>query len=275
MKLKVLVALGWMASSLMAQTVVSVNGKNIDEQELFPIIQKITRGQYASLPAEKKQMAQKIALEQAIATVLLEGEAAKSNVKNSKEYKKAFAEYIKNVVEPKLMYKIWIDTELAKIKVSDKEIKSFYTKNKARLNEPKRFHVHHLLLKTKKEANDLISKIKKAKNTKTAFIKIASEIMGGPDTGVSDLGQLDEKSPMAPAFKTAYLSMKANSLSKKAVKTQFGYHVLYVDTVTGGKQKSFEELKEGMIQVIRAEKLDATLKVKVEKLHKNAKIDFK
>lgn len=275
MKYKIAILGSLLTSTLMAQTIVSVNGKNIDEQELFPIVQKITRGQYASLPPEKKQKAQQIALQQAIATALLEGEAQKSNVKSSAEYKKAFVEYIKNVVEPKLMYKIWIDKELAKIKVTNKELKAFYTKNKERLNEPRRSHVYHLLLKTEKEANTLISQISKAKDIKQAFLKVASQKMGGPETGVSDLGELDAKSPMAPAFKAAYITMKAKSMSKKAVKTQFGYHVIYVDSVKGGNPKSFSELKEGITQVVKAEKLEKVLAKKVQALHKKAVIDFK
>jgi peptidyl-prolyl cis-trans isomerase C len=275
MKLKLAVALSLFASSLVAQTVVSVNGTDVDEKELFPIIQKITRGQYANLPADKKQMAQKIALEQAIATVLLKDEAAKSGVKNSPEYKKAFVEYVKNIVEPNLVYQIWIEKEMNKMKVSDKDTKEYYEKNKERLHEPKRSHVHHLLLKTEKEANDQIAIINRAKDKKAKFLEVASKIMGTPETGVSDLGELDAKSQMAPAFKAAYTKMSANSLSKKAVKTQFGFHVIYVDTVTGGERKSYKELKDGITQALKAEKFDLVLKEKVEALHKKAKIEFK
>ena len=95
-------------------------------------------------------MAQKIAVEQAIASVLLKQEAAKSDIKKSKAYKKAFVDYVKNVVEPELMYQSWVERELKKIKVSDKEIKKYYKDNKDRFNQPKLSHVHHILLKTEK-----------------------------------------------------------------------------------------------------------------------------
>jgi parvulin-like peptidyl-prolyl isomerase len=274
--MKSLFLVGTLLSTLAtAKTVVTVNGTNVDERELFAIIQKITRGQYAGLPNEKKQLAQKIAMEQAIALVLVKQEAAKSDIKKSKAYKKAFVEYVKNIVEPELTYQVWFERELNKMKASEKEIKKYYKDNKDRFNQPKLSHVHHILSKTKKEATELITLISKAKNKKAAFMKLASEKMGTSDTGASDLGQLHAKSNMAPPFKAAYSKMKANSFSKKAVKTQFGYHVIYVDTVTGGKARSFAQLKPIIKKTIKGEKFEKRLKLKVKALREKAAIDYK
>jgi parvulin-like peptidyl-prolyl isomerase len=277
MKLLKLLFLGvtLMATVATARTVVTVNGTAIDDRDLFSIIQKITRGQYASLPDEKKKLAQNIALDQAISLVLMKQEASKSDIKKSKAYKKAFVEYVKNVVEPELSYQVWVERELNKMKASDKEIKKYYNANKDRFNQPKLFHVHHLLSKTEKEAKDLLGLINKAKNKKAAFMKLASEKMGTPDTGASDLGKLHSKSNMAPAFKAAYLKMKAHSFSKKPVKTQFGYHVIFVDSVTGGKAKSFAALKPIIAKNIKSEKLEKVLKDKAKALREKAVVKFK
>lgn len=272
---KVVLSIVVASSALMAQTVVEVNGQSIDERELIPLVQKITRGQYASLPQEKKQLAQKIAVDQAISMALLREEAERSGIQKTKAYKKAFAEYVKNIVEPTLKYQVWFERELNKIKVTEKEISKFYRENKDRLNQPKMSHVHHILLKTKKEATNLIAKIKKSKNIKATFLKMASEKMGTPETGASDLGALHDKSNMAPAFKAAYTKMKANSLSSKPVKTQFGFHIIYVDEVKGGKKKTFRELKPFIKKTVRNQKFEEILKVRVTKLREKAKIEFK
>lgn len=261
--------------ALMAQTVVEVNGQSIDERELIPMVQKITRGQYASLPNDKKQLAQKIAVDQAISMVLLKEEAKRSNIQKTAAYKKAFTEYVKNVVEPTLRYQVWFERELNKIKVSNKEVTKFYKENKERFNQPRMSHVHHILLKTKKEANDVIKTIRASKDIKAAFMKLASQKMGTPDTGASDLGALHDKSQMALPFKKAYLKMKAFSLSKNPVKTQFGFHVIYVDEVQGGKKKTLNELKPLIRKTVREQKFEKILKAKVTQLRKKAKIEFK
>ncbi len=263
-----------MSTVVMGRTVVTVNGVNIQERDLVMIIQKITRGQYPSLSEEDKKRAERIALDEAIALVLTKELVAKSDIKKSKAYKESFVEYVKKVVEPQIAYQTWIERELNKMQASDKEIKAYYDENKDKFNQPKLSHVHHILSKTEKEAKDLIALISKAKNQKAAFMKIASEKMGGPDTGASDLGQLHDKSNMAPAFKAAYMKMGANSLSKKPVKTQFGYHVIYVDTVTGGKKASFKELKPLIAKTIKGQKFDKEMKQRVNKLREKAKIQF-
>ena len=273
--IKVLLAVGLISSSLIAQTVVEVNGHAIDERELIPMVQKIARGQYAELPQDKKQLVQKMAVDQAITMVLLKEEAERSDIKKTDAYKKAFTAYVKNVVEPKIVYQTWVERELGKIKVSDKEIVKFYKENKERLNQPKMSHVHHILLKTKKEAAAVIAKIKKSKDIKATFLKMASEKMGTPETGASDLGALHDKSNMAPAFKAAYAKMKANTLSSKPVKTQFGFHVIYVDEVQGGQKKTLDELRPFIKKAVRGQKFEEILKVRVTKLREKAKIEFK
>ena len=265
-----------MSVTATARTVVTVNGTNVDERELFSIIQKITRGQFTNLPEDKKELAKKVALEQSIASILIKQEAEKSDIKQTKEYKKAFVEYVKNVVEPELSYRMWMEREMKKVKVTDQEIKKYYADNKDRFNQPKKLQVHHILSKEEEESKSLLALISKAKDKKAAFLKVASEKMGpGSFGGESNLGVLDKNSPMAPAFKAAYLKMKANSISKKPVKTQFGYHIIYVDKVQGGKAKTFEELKPTIQQVVQGEKFDKILKVKVKALHKKATINFK
>lgn len=259
-----------------AQTVVEVNGYSIDERELIPMVQKITRGQYASLPNDKKQLAQKIAVDQAISMVLLKEEAKRSDIKKTAAYKKAFTDYVKNIVEPTLMYQVWFERELAKMKVSKKEVIKFYKENKERFNQPKMAHVSHILLKTDKEARKLIKTIRASKDIKATFMKIASEKMGAKkETGVSDLGALHAKSPMAQPFKNAYMKMKAFSLSKKPVKTQFGFHVIYVDEVQGAQKKTLDELKPLITKNIKGQKFEKILKAKVGKLRQKAKIEFK
>ena len=276
MKLKVLVLIIALTATLTARTIVEVNGKKIDERELYSVIQSITGGQFASFPNEKKQKALQIAREKLISDALLQEVAQASNIKKTKAYKEAFVQYVKNVLEPKLVYQVWIESEMNKMKANDKEVAQFYKENKARFNEPKQAYVRHILVSTEKEAKALIALIGKAKDKKAAFLKVASEKMGPQSpSGVSDLGMLHARSNMAPAFTKAYLSMGANTMSRKPVKTQFGYHILYVDDVAGGISRTLKEVKKFIVQTIKGQKIEKILAKRVEKLRKKAKINFK
>ncbi len=272
---KLSLALWLTATAMTAQTVVEVNGKKVDERDLYPLLQEITRGQYASLPKEQKIRANQMAVNKAIVTLLIQQEAKRAKIDQTQAYKKAFSEYIKNVVEPTLLYQVWMDTNIKKIQVTDSEAKKFFEENKDRFNRPKEVHTHHILVKTEDEAKSVINDINKAQNGVEKFMQLTQKMMNNQEFGASDLGFFGADSRMAEPFKKAAMQMKVGSISKTPVKTQFGYHVLYVQEKRGGEKRSYKELAENVKKTLQAKKFQENLKDVVEKLRKKAKIEFK
>ena len=128
------------------------------------------------------------------------------------------------------------------IKVSPKDIKAFYTTNKARFEQKGEVKASHILFKAKdgdkaglaaakKKAMDVYKLAKKPGADFAALAKEKSEGPSAPKGG--DLGFFT-KERMVPEFSKAAFAAKKGGITKP-VKTSFGYHVIkVVDKKVGG-----------------------------------------
>jgi parvulin-like peptidyl-prolyl isomerase len=88
---------------------------------------------------------------------------------------------------------------------------------------PKEVCASHILVKTEKEALDIIQKVKGGAN----FEEIAKKVSTCPSgKGGGDLGYFG-RNKMVKAFEDAAFNLDVGQLSAP-VKTQFGYHVIKV-----------------------------------------------
>ena len=56
---------------------------------------------------------------------------------------------------------------------------------------------------------------------------------------------------MVPSFSKAALQLKVGSVTMAPVKTQYGYHVIYLDDKKEAKEVVFEEEKERIITILK------------------------
>src|SRR5215210_5924598 len=107
------------------------------------------------------------------------------------------------------------------VKVTDADIEAYYEKNKAQYSQPESRDVRHILVKTKKQADDLYTQLEGGADF-AALAKKFSEDTGSKANG----GKLtiSKGQTVAPFDRTAFL-LKTNEISRP-VKTQFGYHVI-------------------------------------------------
>ena len=76
---------------------------------------------------------------------------------------------------------------------------------------------------------------------------------------------------MVPEFNEKVFSMKVGTISKP-VKTQFGYHVIYLEEKNKAKNLSFKEVKAFIEQRLKMEKFKESMKDKMKSLQAKAKI---
>jgi foldase protein PrsA len=107
------------------------------------------------------------------------------------------------------------------VKVTDEQIEDYYAKNKAQYSQPESREVRHILVKTKKQADDLYTQLQSGGDF-AALAKKFSEDTGSKANG----GKLtiSKGQTVAPFDQTAFL-LKKNEISKP-VKTEFGYHLI-------------------------------------------------
>ena len=269
---KVLTACLLVGSIASAQTLVTVNGTAISQSDVDTALMNATQGRFNQVPADKQVEFRKQVLESLIAKELIYGDAKKTGVLNSKDFKTEY-EKVQQRVKKELAIQVWQKNELDKVKVSDKELKSYYNKNKEEFNEKESVHARHILVKTEDEANSVISELKSLKGValKSKFIELAKSKSTGPSGPKGgDLGYFAQ-GQMVPEFNDKVFGMSVGTISTP-VKTQFGYHVIYLEDKKAKKTRAFKEVKSFIDQRLKMEKFKSVMKIKMEQLQAKATI---
>ncbi len=256
-----------------AQTLVTVNGKPITQEDVNTELMSATQGRVNQIPADRLATFKKQVLQQLIGKEIIYDNAKKSGILNSPEYK---AEYNKllNRMKKELAIQVWQKKLLDSIKISNKELKDYYNKNKDEFKEKESVHARHILVKTKAEAEKIISELKNlhGQKLKEKFIELAKKDSTGPSGAKGgDLGYFT-KGQMVPAFNNKVFSMKKGTVTMQPVKTQFGYHVIYLEDKKPAMEKSFNDVKTFIEQRLKMEKFKKVFKEKMDELQKKAVI---
>ena len=260
-----------LASSLAsASTLVTVNGVEITQTDVDSALMNATQGRFNQVPQEKQAEFRKQVLEQLIAKELVYSDAKKTGVLKSKDFKDEYKK-VQDRVKKELAVQVWQKKELDKVSVSNKELKKYYDTNKEEFNEKESVHARHILVKTEGEAKSIKSEMKslKGEKLKAKFIELAKSKSTGPsgpkggDLGFFAQGQ------MVPEFNDKVFSMKVGTISAP-VKTQFGYHLIYLEDKKDKKLLAFTEVKSFIDQRLKMEKFKTVMQEKMEKLRKQA-----
>ena len=270
---KILTTLLFGAAIAGAQTLVTVNGSAITKNAVDTELMQATQGRFNEVPAEKRAEFRKQVLQQLIAKELVYGDAKKSGVLNSKDFKTEYKKLLE-IGKRNIAIQVWQKQQLDKIKVSQKELKDYYAKNKAEFNVKESVHARHILVKEEADAKKIIAQLSslKGEKLKAKFIELAKSKSTGP-SGVQggDLGTF-VSGQMVPAFNKEVFSMKEGTVTSKPVKTQFGYHVIYLEKKNPAKVRSFKEVEPVINQRIKLEKFKVAVQAKMKELKKKAKI---
>lgn len=121
----------------------------------------------------------------------------------------------------------------------------------------------HILLKTEKEAQDVIQQLQKGAD----FAELANKVSENKGLEGGDLGYFSREL-MVPEFSEAAFAMKEGEISKKPVKTKFGYHVIKAGPRRLSETPKFEDVEQELMQMQAAQSVEETM----QKLRKKAKI---
>ena len=118
-----------------------------------------------------------------------------------------------------------------------------------------------------------MSKTPKSK-LKSKFEELAKTKSTGPSASRGgDLGTFG-RGQMVKPFSDAAFSLKAGEFTKKPVKTQFGYHVIYVEEKNPAQTVPFDQVKDRIKQNLKMEKFKEKIQEIVKGLRSKAKIKY-
>ena len=245
---------------------VVVNGDNVTSQDIVVAL-KDPKVKFDTLPLKTQQNI----LAKLVEQKLLSQNALKTNIVKDPVYKDTLKSLTQN-----LAFQVWLQQKAAKITVPVKTLKEFYEKNKAKFTQPEQFHARHILVKTKKEAQEIIQILNKNKsNLKEKFISLAKEKSTGPSgKNGGDLGFFTITA-MVPAFSKATAALKVGEVTQEPVKTQFGFHVIYLEDKKNKSIATFEQVRRNILQQLGQELLMKNVQQIANSLKKDAKIEYK
>lgn len=242
-----------------------VDGKSITKEDVAKTLQ-IPEAQFDKLPeAEQKKAVKQIAERQAIIVML-----KKDGIENTPEFKQML-----EALKGDLAFDMWMKKQFDAVKITDADAKAYYDKNKAKFQKPETFHAAHILVKTKEEADKLEADLAKANDKKAKFAELAKQYsIDGSKANGGDLGWF-AKDQMVPEFGDALAKLKVGTYTTTPIKTQFGYHIIYLYEKKPAEPVSFEQAKNNIMQGLKMEKLQEIVKAKVAQAEKGVKIEIK
>lgn len=257
------------AMTLSATTFATVDGKNITELELAPLLNGVPTDSLNKLPAETK----KHLIDRAIELQLLMDEAQKSGVEKDELFTKQL-----ELAKKAIALRVYQEKQFQKIKVDAKEISDFYAQNKDKFVEPAQMKAKHILVKDENEAKEIIKELSNLKGADLdkKFTEIAKTKSIEPIASQSggELGWFAAEQMVKP-FSDAVSVLKKGEITKTPVKTQFGFHVILKEDAKDKKQLTQDDVKQFIEENIKQEKFQQHIKDEGKMLREKAKIEYK
>ncbi len=243
----------------------TVNGDKITSSDIAVILRD-PRISFESIPKDQQTQILNSLVEQK----LLAQNAVKSNIPNTEEYKKELEKLKQN-----LAFQIWMRDLSKTITIKDADLKKYYEENKNKFVSASELKASHILVATQKDATDIINSLKKSKDLKNDFTKLAKEKSTGP-SGVNggELGWFTQDK-MVPEFSSAASKLTKGGFTTEPVKTQFGYHIIYLDDKKESSIQSFDDVKNKLNQELSQKIFFDMIKNEASKLKQKAKIEYK
>lgn len=237
----------------MSKALATVGTLTVTENEVNEFILGLgQRGQAYNTPDGRRAV-----LNQIINTKLLLLDAKKNLLECEAEFKAQLAK-----IKDKLLASYAAEKALSSVTVSDKEAKEYYDNNLDKFTSDETVNASHILVDTEEKANELLAKIKA---NEISFEDCAKENSSCPSKAQGgSLGDFS-RGQMVPEFDSAVFSMEVGEISAP-VKTQFGYHLIKLNSKNAAEPVSFDEISEQLKESLLSEKKQKAYESKINQL---------
>ncbi|HSC93042.1 MAG TPA: peptidylprolyl isomerase [Gaiellaceae bacterium] len=174
-------------------------------------------------------------------------------------------EQVKRDIRAQLLQEGIFKKVTADVKVTDKEIQDYYTKNKSQFGTPEQRDVRHILVPTKKQADSLYAQIQDGADFAALAKKFSKDPASAPQGGKLTIA----RGQTVPTFdQTAFLLAK--DTVSRPVKTQYGYHIIKpISDIKPAKTTPLKQVKESIRQQLLQTKRNEAMTKWVEETKKD------
>ena len=231
----------------MTKVVAKVADKEIKESDVLQFIEEI--GPQVAMQFQSADGIKTIIQEMINQEILLL-DAKENKLNEEEEFKVVLDHTVDNLLKNYAFSKI-----LSKETVSDEEVEKYFEDNKA-VFAKELVNASHILIDSEEKALEIKKEIEEGKD----FAQAAMEYSSCPskDAG-GELGEFP-RGAMVPEFEDKAFSMEAGEVSEP-VKTQFGYHIIKLNSKSDPANITFESVKEDVrSEALRVKQQEAYLK---------------
>ncbi len=190
---------------------------------------------------------------------------------------------LRSEIEENMAIQQLIEKEIAStISITEEDLKSYYEENAKEFETPESVKARHILIKVDQEADkaekqaarEKMQKIEKRVAEGESFSEVAKAESECPSSEKGgDLGFFSQGQMVKP-FEEAAFSMESGDVSD-IVETRFGYHLIKVEDKKPASKKSFDEVRQGLEQRLKQDKIKQKMPEYVEELKEAADIEIK
>ena len=238
----------------MAKILANVGGMPITEEEVNEFLAGLgQRGAGYNNPEGRK-----VILQQLIGNKLLLLDAKRNLYEAEAEFRTQLEK-----VKDQLLTNYAGEKAIASVSVSEKECEEYYAKNPEKFMTDGTVSASHILVDTEESALEILGKIE---GGAMSFEDAAREYSSCPskDAG-GNLGEFG-RGQMVPEFDSAVFSMEVGEVTKTPVKTQFGYHLIKLNSKTESTTIPYEEISGEIMNALLLEKRRAAYESKINQL---------
>lgn len=210
-----------------------------DLNEMVNVVPENFRRFYETPEGRKKT------LEYIVNIYVLAAEAEKQGMDKSPQVSRLL-----NFTKKDLLARLYLDNLSKNLETpTEAEAKAFYEQNKTQYSVPESVHLHHILVKSDKEAKDVLARIKKGEK----FPDLASQVSICPSKAKG--GNLDwlPRGSLVKEIEDVAFTMKNGEITGP-VQTKFGYHVLLLEDKKPAQESSYDQVKDYIFEQMKFQK---------------------
>ena len=238
----------------MEKILAKVGSLTITENEVNEFLAELgARGQGYNTPEGRQAI-----LEQIISSKLLLLDARRNLLETEPEFKAELAKLRENLLINYAGNKV-----IAAVKVSDDEVKKYYEDNLDRFSQGETVNADHILVDSEEKALEILAKIESGEISFADAAKEYSSCPSGQRGGnLGDFG----RGQMVPEFDTAVFELEVGKMTSSPVKTQFGYHLIRLNSKSEASPMPFEQIAPQLTDMVLGEKRREAYEKKINQL---------
>ena len=238
----------------MDKILAKVGALTVTEKEVDEFIAELgQRGQGYNTPDGRRAI-----LEQIISSKLLLLDARHNLLETEPEFKAELAKLRENLLINYAGNKV-----ISAVKVSDEDVKKYYEDNIDRFKQGETVNADHILVESEEKALEILAKIESGEVSFADAAKQHSTCPSGQRGGnLGDFG----RGQMVPEFDKAVFELEVGEITKAPVKTQFGYHLIKLNSKSESSVIPYEQIAPQLSEMVLNEKRREAYERKINQL---------